>query len=97
MVQKDYDSFAAETNYGKTKHIKIALKTQAERYQNLYERYSHVKPSDDPLTNMVREAEQNARLKAVEYLSKKDKEEKGCLVILGIVVAIAALGMCSIL
>ena len=56
-----------------------------------------MKSSDDQLTNKVREAQQNARLKATEYLSKKDKEEKGCLVTMGIVVIIVILGVCSIL
>ena len=78
--QADYEAFAIATNYGKNKYLRFDNQTQAARYQNLYERYSHVKPSSDPYVNKFRAAQQLQRKNAAEYLSKKDAHDQGCLI-----------------
>ncbi len=94
--QEDYEAFAVKTNYGKQKHLRFTNLTQADRYQNLYERYSHAKPSSDPYVNQFREYQQQFRKNAAEYLRKREAYDRGCLIGVVLFLVTILFGMCSI-
>lgn len=94
--QSDYDAFAAETNNGRRKRIKFTYQSEANRYRNLYNRYSNTPASDDPYVNKMREYSQLGRKNKADYLEKRDAYDKGCLIVLGIFF-VMLLGCCSII
>lgn len=94
--QADYDSFAAETNYGKKKRIKVTYQTEVNRYRNLYERYSKTPISNDSYTNKMREYAQLGRKNKADYLEKREAYDKGCLVVVVAILLTMLLGFCSI-
>lgn len=95
--QSDYDAFAAETNYGKKKRIKFTYQTEANRYRNLYNRYSNTPTSNDPFTNKMHDYAQLGRKNKADYLEKRDAQEKGCLIVVGVILLTMLLGFCSII
>ncbi len=95
--QSDYDAFAAETNYGKKKRIKFTYQSEANRYRNLYNRYSNTPTSNDPFTNKMHDYAQLGRKNKADYLEKRDSQEKGCLIVVGVILLTMLLGFCSII
>lgn len=95
--QSDYDAFAAETNNGRKKRIKFTYQSEANRYRNLYNRYSNTPSSNDSYTNKIREYSQLGRKNKADYLEKRNAYNKGCLIVVfGLLLAIL-LGFCSII
>lgn len=100
-TQDDLNKFSENTRNGENKKVFSSQKQYNEneynRNINLYNRYSETPPSNNQITNEVREFQQTYKKNATHYYENKQSQNKGCLIASLIIGSLLFMVMCSTL